>query len=150
RGPAIAAALDGRDTGPVTFDVELVLKDLRTILEEARRRGATMPVVERTLAIYEDAAKAGWAARDAPWLPAVWPSKHPKEQYPLPPLVPSRRLEGMELLGCQIIELRVLAVGEWAQCELSRPYRPPRTDKAMANASKHSDSRSEKVPRKKV
>lgn len=78
RGAAIASALSGGDTGPVTFDIELVLKDLRTILDEAKRRGGTMPVVERTLAVFEDAARDGWAARDAAWLPAYWPSKQPK------------------------------------------------------------------------
>ena len=40
RGPAIATALDGGDTGAVTFDIELVMKDLATILDEAKRRGA--------------------------------------------------------------------------------------------------------------
>lgn len=75
RGPAIAAALQGGDTGPVTFDIELVLKDLRTMLDEARRRGVSMPLVARTLEIYEGAAKEGWAPRDAAWLPAYWPSR---------------------------------------------------------------------------
>jgi 3-hydroxyisobutyrate dehydrogenase len=79
RGPAIATALNGGDTGPVTFDIELVIKDLTTILDEAKRRGTTMPVVEKTLEVYQGAIKDGWAAKDAAWLPAYWPSKHPKK-----------------------------------------------------------------------
>ena len=77
RGPAIATALNGGDTGEVTFDIELVMKDLHTILDEAKRRGVTMPVVAKTLEVYEGAIKDGWAPRDAAWLPAYWPSKHP-------------------------------------------------------------------------
>ena len=79
RGPAIATALNGGDTGPVTFDIELVIKDLTTILDEAKRRGAPMPLVAKTLEVYEGAIKDGWAAKDASWLPAYWPSKNPKK-----------------------------------------------------------------------
>lgn len=78
RGPAIATALGGGDTGPVTFDIELVKKDLDTMLDEAKRRGVTMPLTAKTLEIYEGALKEGWAPRDAAWLPAYWPSKNPK------------------------------------------------------------------------
>ena len=74
RGPAIANALSGGDVSPVTFDIDLVLKDLRTILDEAKTRGVRMPVVEQTLAVYEGAAAAGWGKRDAATLPAYWPS----------------------------------------------------------------------------
>ena len=79
RGPAIATALNGGDTGAVTFDIELVIKDLTTILDEAKRRGVTMPIVQKTLDIYEGAIKDGWAPKDASWLPAYWPSKNPKK-----------------------------------------------------------------------
>jgi 3-hydroxyisobutyrate dehydrogenase len=75
RGPGIAAALDGGDPGPPAFDIDLVLKDLRTMLEEANARGATLPMVERTLAIYDEAAREGWGKRDAAWLPAYWPMR---------------------------------------------------------------------------
>lgn len=78
RGPAIATALNGGDTGAVTFDIELVKKDLVTMLEEGKRRGVTMPVVAKTLEVYEGAIKDGWASKDAAWLPAYWPSKNPK------------------------------------------------------------------------
>lgn len=77
RGPAIATALSGGETGPVTFDIELVLKDLRTMLDEAKVRGVDLPLVARTLAIYESAGKDGWGPRDAAWLPAWWPSQQP-------------------------------------------------------------------------
>jgi 3-hydroxyisobutyrate dehydrogenase len=74
RGPAIAAALDGKDPGLANFDVDLVRKDLSTMLAEARARGTTLPLVERALAIYDAAAKDGWGTRDGAWLPAYWPN----------------------------------------------------------------------------
>ena len=74
RGPAIAATLEGKDPGPLTFDIDLVCKDLRTMIAEAKARGAALPLAERTLAIYDDAAREGWGKRDGSWLPAYWPS----------------------------------------------------------------------------
>jgi 3-hydroxyisobutyrate dehydrogenase len=72
RGPAIAAALDGKDPGVANFDVDLIRKDLSTMLAEAKVRGATLPLVERALAIYDDASKEGWGKRDGACLPAYW------------------------------------------------------------------------------
>jgi 3-hydroxyisobutyrate dehydrogenase len=77
RGPAIAAALDGKDTGALTFDIDLVRKDLATMLAEAEVRGTALPLVERALAIYDAAASEGWGNRDGAWLPAYWPSRSP-------------------------------------------------------------------------
>jgi 3-hydroxyisobutyrate dehydrogenase len=76
RGPAIAAALNGQDTGTPSFDIDLVIKDLRTMLEEAKSRGASLPIVEKTLGIYEDAAREAGGTRDAAWLPAYWPMRN--------------------------------------------------------------------------
>jgi 3-hydroxyisobutyrate dehydrogenase len=77
RGPGIAAALTGADPGPTTFDIDLVCKDLRTMIAEARARGATLPLVEKTLAVYDDARREGWGERDGAWLPAYWPKRNP-------------------------------------------------------------------------
>jgi 3-hydroxyisobutyrate dehydrogenase len=77
RGAAIASALDGKDIGAANFDVDLIRKDLRTMLAEAEKRGAKLPVVAQTLAVYDDAAKDGWGKRDGAWLPAYWGSKAP-------------------------------------------------------------------------
>ena len=71
----MAAALDGRDPGTANFDIDLIRKDLSTMLAEAKARGATLPLAERALAIYDDAAKDGWGTRDSSWLPAYWPSR---------------------------------------------------------------------------
>jgi 3-hydroxyisobutyrate dehydrogenase len=54
RGPAIASMLKGGDGGPVTFDIDSAVKDLRTMLAEGRARGLALPLVEKTLACYEE------------------------------------------------------------------------------------------------
>jgi len=74
RGPAIAAALDGRDPGAANFDVDLICKDLSTMLAEAKARGASLPLVEAALAVYDAASNEGWGKRDGAWLPAYWPN----------------------------------------------------------------------------
>src|SRR5262249_46204960 len=63
RGPKIAAALAGGDAGPPAFDVDTIRKDLATMLAEAHDRGATLPLVAQTLAIYNEAAREGWGKR---------------------------------------------------------------------------------------
>jgi len=73
RGPAIAAALDGKDPGVANFDIDLIRKDLSTMLAEARARGARLPLVETALSVYDAASKDGWGQRDGAWLPAYWP-----------------------------------------------------------------------------
>jgi 3-hydroxyisobutyrate dehydrogenase len=75
RGAVIAKPLDGKDPGAANFDIDLIRKDLATMVAEAKERGASLPLVERTLAIYDDAAKDGWGKRDGAWLPAYWPSR---------------------------------------------------------------------------
>jgi 3-hydroxyisobutyrate dehydrogenase len=77
RGPKIAAALTGGDVGPPAFDVDTIRKDLATMLAEGKARGAVLPLVERTLAIFDDAARDGWGKRDGAALPAYWPQRNP-------------------------------------------------------------------------
>jgi 3-hydroxyisobutyrate dehydrogenase len=54
RGPGIADMLKGGDGGAVTFDLESAVKDLRTMLAEGQARGLELPLVEKTLACYEE------------------------------------------------------------------------------------------------
>jgi 3-hydroxyisobutyrate dehydrogenase len=72
RGGKIAAALKNQETGPVTFDVDSIRKDLRTMIEEAEALGATLPVAERALACFDEASRAGLGADDGVVLPARW------------------------------------------------------------------------------
>jgi 3-hydroxyisobutyrate dehydrogenase len=75
RGPAIATALSGGQPVQPTFDVDSIRKDLRTMLAEGKKRGVDLPLVARTLAIYDEASAAGWGARDGSSLPAFWPGR---------------------------------------------------------------------------
>ena len=75
RGAKIAAALSGGDVGPPAFDVNSIRKDLATMVAEGKTRGATLPLAERTLAVYDEAAKEGWGKRDGASLPAYWPMR---------------------------------------------------------------------------
>jgi 3-hydroxyisobutyrate dehydrogenase len=72
RAGAIAAALNGQDITPVTFDVDSIRKDLQTMLEEARALGAQLPLVERALECFDQAAREGLGKKDAVALAARW------------------------------------------------------------------------------
>src|SRR5207302_1654631 len=72
RGPAIAAALAGKDPGGATFNVDSMRMDLRTMFEEARALGRELPVTQRALECFDLAARNGLGAADAATLPASW------------------------------------------------------------------------------
>ena len=72
RSPMIAAQLAGKDPGPVNFAVELVCKDLKTMIAEAKSLGGTLPAAETALKCFEEAARSGLAAKDQSVLPARW------------------------------------------------------------------------------
>jgi 3-hydroxyisobutyrate dehydrogenase len=72
RGNALAAVLSGKGSGPTTFDVDSMRKDMRSMLEEARSLGRSLPVTERALQCIDEAARAGLGAADCTALPARW------------------------------------------------------------------------------
>ncbi|HEU0061690.1 MAG TPA: NAD(P)-dependent oxidoreductase [Hyphomicrobiaceae bacterium] len=77
RGPAVAEALAGGPGIAATFDVDSIRKDLNTMIAEAEGRGANLPLAERTLAIFDEAAREGWGGRDGSSLPSYWPKRTP-------------------------------------------------------------------------
>src|SRR6266704_236875 len=79
RGPVIAVSLQGKATTPVTFDVDLIRKDLRTMLEEAAGLGVSLPLAARALDCYDAVAADGLGASDATMLPAHWLRKGGRE-----------------------------------------------------------------------
>ncbi len=72
RGASVAAHLSGKDPGPVSFAVDLVCKDLRTMIAEARALGGTLPAAETALGCFEEAARSGLGSTDQSVLPARW------------------------------------------------------------------------------
>jgi 3-hydroxyisobutyrate dehydrogenase len=72
RGPALAAALGGKDPGPTTFDIDSIRKDLRTMLDEGKSLGVELPVVARTLELYDQASAAGWGSKDVTNVLTYW------------------------------------------------------------------------------
>jgi 3-hydroxyisobutyrate dehydrogenase len=74
RGSSIAKALGGDFSDATGVDLDLLRKDMRTMLEEARALGADLPITTATLGIYDRASAAGWGGRDGAAVPAYWPS----------------------------------------------------------------------------
>ena len=72
RGPSIAATLQGKETTPVTVDIDTIRKDLRTMVEEARAMSRTLPLTARALECFDDAVKEGWGTRDVTMFPVRW------------------------------------------------------------------------------
>ena len=70
RGPAIATALKGQEVAPVTFDVDSMRKDLRTMIDEGHTLGAELPVTQCALACFDEASREGLGRKDASTLPA--------------------------------------------------------------------------------
>ena len=54
RAPGVAQMLKGGDAGPVTFDIDSAVKDLRTMVAEGKRAGSSCRSCEKTLACYEE------------------------------------------------------------------------------------------------
>ena len=78
RGPMIAAALAGKEGGPVTVNIDTMRKDLSEMAEEARSLGWSAPVTEAALKSFAHASQAGLGARDISTLPVNWSSKPQK------------------------------------------------------------------------
>ena len=72
RGAAIAAKLKGTDPGPVTFDLDGGMKDMRAMIAEGKARGVELPLVACALACYEEAKGKGLGGEEVSLLSAYW------------------------------------------------------------------------------
>jgi 3-hydroxyisobutyrate dehydrogenase len=72
RGPTVAKQLKGVEPATVSFDVDSGLKDLRAMLAEGRARGVELPLVERSVACYEEASRQGLGAAEVSAVSAYW------------------------------------------------------------------------------
>jgi 3-hydroxyisobutyrate dehydrogenase len=78
RGPAIAAALAGKESGAVSVNVDTMRKDLGEMVAEARSLGWSAPVTETALNCFTRASQAGLGAKDCVMLPVDWSSRPQK------------------------------------------------------------------------
>jgi 3-hydroxyisobutyrate dehydrogenase len=72
RGPALVAAIQGKEVGPVTVDIDSMRKDLRTMVEEAGALGTQLPVTARALDCYDQASGTGLGKGDITAIPVRW------------------------------------------------------------------------------
>jgi 3-hydroxyisobutyrate dehydrogenase len=75
RGPAVAQMLKSEEGGPVTFDVDSAVKDLRTMLAEGKSRGVELPLTEKTLACYEETKRNVSGAAEVSAVSAYWANR---------------------------------------------------------------------------
>jgi 3-hydroxyisobutyrate dehydrogenase len=75
RGPALTAALQGKDVGAITVDIDAMRKDLRTMIEEAGALGTRLPVTSSALECYDEASQAGLGKGDITGIPVRWMNK---------------------------------------------------------------------------
>lgn len=75
RAPGVAAMLKGGDPGPVTFNVDGGIKDMRAMLAEAQSHGIELPVLEETLACYEETKHNRSGAAEISTVSAYWASR---------------------------------------------------------------------------
>jgi 3-hydroxyisobutyrate dehydrogenase len=75
RGPGVASMLKGGDAGPVTFNVDGGIKDMQSMLAEAKSRGIDLPLVERTLACYEETKRHRSGADEISTVSVYWANR---------------------------------------------------------------------------
>jgi 3-hydroxyisobutyrate dehydrogenase len=80
RGAALAEELASSYTGPVTFDIDSMRKDLHAMVDEGRSLGYDMPITEQTLACFDAAARDGLGGNDSVVLPVRWARKGERGQ----------------------------------------------------------------------
>jgi 3-hydroxyisobutyrate dehydrogenase len=76
RGPVVAKMLKGQDSGPVTFNLDSCVKDLRIMLAEGKARGLTLPLVEQSLACFEEVSRKGLGEREASIESVYWANRN--------------------------------------------------------------------------
>ena len=78
RAPGIAAMLKGGAGGPVTFDVDGGIKDMQSMLAEAKSRGIELPLVERTLACYQETKQHRLGNAEISAVSVYWANRDPR------------------------------------------------------------------------
>jgi 3-hydroxyisobutyrate dehydrogenase len=82
RAPVLAQMLQGREVEAATFDIRSAVKDLRTMAAEGKRRGLDLPLVEKTLACYEETRQRLSDAADAAAVSVYWSNRDANKTQP--------------------------------------------------------------------
>lgn len=72
RAPKIAAALKSGQPGATFFNIDSIRKDLRTMIEEGKNLGYSLPVAQAALSSYDRSSDAGYGACDGSELVTSW------------------------------------------------------------------------------
>ncbi|HYZ45311.1 MAG TPA: NAD(P)-dependent oxidoreductase [Xanthobacteraceae bacterium] len=75
RGAGVAQMLKGGDAGPVTFDVDGAVKDLRTMVAEGKARGIELPLTATTLGCYEETKRNVSGAAEVSTVSVYWANR---------------------------------------------------------------------------
>jgi 3-hydroxyisobutyrate dehydrogenase len=78
RGPNIAAWLAGGDFGAVTFNLDDARKDIRTMIAQGKAVGVDLPLIEKTLACFDEASAAGFGQGDGSGQAVFWAQRGKK------------------------------------------------------------------------
>ena len=68
--------LKGGDAGPVTFNVDGGIKDMQAMLAEAKPRGLELPLVEKTLACYEETKRHRSGTAEISTVSVYWANRN--------------------------------------------------------------------------
>jgi 3-hydroxyisobutyrate dehydrogenase len=72
RAPKIAAALKSGKAGATFFNIDSIRKDLRTMVEEGKSLGYSLPVAQAALSSYDRSSEAGYGNSDGSELVTSW------------------------------------------------------------------------------
>jgi 3-hydroxyisobutyrate dehydrogenase len=75
RIPGLVAKLTNAPSDPGTFSLDNGIKDIKEMLNESRRRGIELPLVERTLECYEQFRRDSPVNEEVSSLPVYWANR---------------------------------------------------------------------------
>jgi len=75
RAPGVASMLKGGSAGPVTFDVDSAIKDMQSMIVEAKSRGIELPLVERALACYQETRQQRSGSAEISTVSVYWATR---------------------------------------------------------------------------
>lgn len=78
RGPNIASWLAGGEFGAVTFNLDDARKDIRTMVAQGKAMGVDLPLIEKTLACFDEASAAGFGQGDGSGQAVYWSRRQKK------------------------------------------------------------------------